>query len=80
MKIAQGVLLSELTGTKVLFLVDDLPSELDKNNRKLVCELLCKLESQVFLTCVDASDLDDAWPSSICPRKFHVEHGKITPV
>ncbi len=80
LKVAQGVLLSELTGTKVLFLVDDLPSELDKNNRKRVCELLCQLESQVFMTCVDASDLDDAWPSSICPRKFHVEHGKIRPV
>jgi DNA replication and repair protein RecF len=80
MKIAQGILLSELTGTKVLFLVDDLPSELDRSNRRLVCELLCKLESQVLMTCVDASELDDAWPSSICPRKFHVEHGKITPV
>jgi DNA replication and repair protein RecF len=80
LKLAQGILLSELTGVKVLYLVDDLPAELDRANRRLVCELLAQLESQVFMTCVDSSDLDDAWPSSVCPRKFHVEHGKITPV
>lgn len=80
LKIAQGRLLSELTGVKGLYLVDDLPAELDKANRRIVCELLTQLESQVFMTCVDIADLDDVWPSSICPRKFHVEHGKITPV
>ena len=80
LKIAQGVLLSELTGAKVLYLIDDLPSELDKANRGLICDLLAQLGSQVFMTCVDSSDLDEAWPPGICPRKFHVEHGKITPV
>lgn len=80
LKIAQGKLLASLTGMKVLYLVDDLPSELDAANRARVCDLLLQLESQVFMTCVDAAELESAWPADICPRKFHVEHGKIAPV
>jgi len=80
LKIAQGKLLTRLTGAKVIYLVDDLPSELDVPNRGRVCELLTQLESQVFMTCVDAQELDKTWPVDICPRKFHVEHGKIRPV
>jgi DNA replication and repair protein RecF len=80
LKIAQGRLLADLTGVKVLYLVDDLPSELDPLNRKFVCNLLDQLESQVFMTCVDVAELDGAWPESTSPRKFHVEHGKIAPI
>jgi len=79
LKIAQGRLLANLTGVRVLYLVDDLPSELDPANRRLVCDLLVKLESQVFMTCVDTAELDAAWPVDTSPRKFHVEHGKILP-
>jgi len=79
LKIAQGRLLAKLSGVKVLYLVDDLPSELDPVNRALVCDLLVQLESQVFMTCVDVAELDGAWPANTCPRKFHVEHGKIAP-
>jgi len=80
LKIAQGKLLAKLTGIKVVYLVDDLPSELDRNNRRLVCDLLIALKSQIFITCVDSAEFDGAWPVSISPRKFHVEHGKITPI
>lgn len=80
LKIAQGILLSRVTGAKVIYLVDDLPSELDAGNRARVCELLTKLGSQVFMTCVGAEELEGAWFSDISPRKFHVEHGKIMPV
>jgi DNA replication and repair protein RecF len=80
LKIAQGRMLSSHSGINGIYLVDDLPSELDKQNRSLVCELLVRLKSQVFLSSVDASDLENTWVSSAFPRKFHVEHGKITPV
>ncbi|MES3006592.1 MAG: DNA replication/repair protein RecF [Pseudomonadota bacterium] len=77
MKIAQGYLLSQLSGVKSIYLLDDLPSELDLPNRARVCGLLSELECQVFMTCVDAADLEKSWPSGLLPRKFHVEHGKI---
>jgi DNA replication and repair protein RecF len=80
LKIAQGRLLASHSGVQGIYLVDDLPSELDKHNRTLVCELLVNLGSQVFLTSVDSADLGNSWLSSALPRKFHVEHGKIAPV
>ena len=80
LKIAQGRLLTSHSGVQGIYLVDDLPAELDKHNRIRVCELLVNLGSQVFLTSVDSSDLENSWVSTSLPRKFHVEHGKISPV
>ncbi len=77
MKIAQGSVLSQFAGVKSVYLVDDLPSELDMTNRRLVCQLLDELECQIFMTCVDPVELDKSWPAGLLPRKFHVEHGKI---
>ncbi len=80
LKLAQGRLLSETTGGKVVYLVDDLPSELDVPNRARVCRLLETLASQAFMTCVEPNDLDSIWSSGTSLRKFHVEHGKISPI
>jgi DNA replication and repair protein RecF len=80
LKIAQGRLLASHSGVQGIYLVDDLPAELDKHNRIRVCELLVNLGSQVFMTSVDSSDLENSWVSTSLPRKFHVEHGKISPV
>ncbi|MDO9318222.1 MAG: DNA replication/repair protein RecF [Gammaproteobacteria bacterium] len=77
MKVAQGYLLSQLIGVKSVYLLDDLPSELDASNRRRVCALLDELDCQVFMTCVDPEDLEKSWPAGLMPRKFHVEHGKI---
>lgn len=77
LKVAQGHLLSRVNGVGGVYLVDDLPSELDASNRKRVCELLAELGCQVFLTCVDQGELENCWPAALLPRKFHVEHGKI---
>jgi DNA replication and repair protein RecF len=78
LKLAQGRLLTERNGGKVLYLVDDLPSELDASNRARVCRQLEALDSQVFMTCVDESDLESGWSSGTSLRKFHVEHGKMS--
>lgn len=77
MKIAQGSLLSQLAGVKSVYLLDDLPSELDVANRRRVCQLFGDLECQIFMTCVDPVELEKSWPAGLLPRKFHVEHGKI---
>lgn len=78
MKIAQGSLLSQQIGVKSVYLLDDLPSELDIANRRRVCHLLDGLECQIFMTCVDPAELERSWPAGLMPRKFHVEHGKMT--
>ncbi len=77
MKIAQGYLLSQLSGAKSVYLLDDLPAELDVANRGRVCQLLTELDCQIFMTCVDPTELEKCWPSGLIPRKFHVEHGKM---
>lgn len=79
LKISQGKLLSSHSGVRGIYLLDDLPAELDVANCRLVCALLEEMGCQVFLTCVDAGDLRESWSQSLIPRKFHVEHGKILP-
>lgn len=77
MKIAQSQLLFTLTQEKGLYLIDDLPSELDPANRVLICRLLEELNCQIFITCVDAAELEKCWSAGVTSGKFHVEHGKI---
>ncbi len=77
MKIAQSQLLYKLTEEKGVYLIDDLPSELDNENRVLICKLLEELGCQIFITCVDADEIENCWSTDISTGKFHVEHGKI---
>lgn len=78
MRLAQGYLLSQLTQRQCVYLIDDLPSELDGGHRKALCELLDDLNCQVFISCVDHRDLADCWPHSEKVKLFHVEHGVVT--
>jgi DNA replication and repair protein RecF len=78
MKIAQGVLLSRALDKGCIFLVDDLPSELDLKNRTAVLRRLLDLGGQVFITCVEISAILDALPMAPKMTKFHVERGTIT--
>lgn len=80
LKISQGLLLENELGIKSIYLVDDLPAELDSLNRKKVCGLLESLNTQVFLSCVDPEEIENCWSKLSLPRKFHVEHGKIAQV
>ena len=77
LRVAQGYLLSKLTGRSCVYLVDDLPAELDKKHRLALCALLEELECQVFVTCVDHKDIDDCWSKQAAISMFHVEHGVI---
>ncbi|MDT8428029.1 MAG: DNA replication/repair protein RecF [Pseudomonadales bacterium] len=77
LKIAQGIFLSRQSGRSGVYLVDDLPSELDVPNRARVCGLLHELDAQVFMSCVDINELENKGVSVAIDRKFHVEHGKI---
>lgn len=78
MKIAQGLLLSEALGRKCIFLVDDLPAELDQDNRAAVLAQLYRMKGQVFVTCVELESILDSLGEHPKLAKFHVERGTIT--
>jgi len=75
--LAQSLYLLEKKGTKSIFLIDDLPSELDYKNLKLILDWIFELQHQVFLTSVESSVWNTLYSELPC-QKFHVEHGEIT--
>ena len=82
LKLAQGQLMSELGKGHCTYLVDDLPSELDREHSALVCQMLASMQAQVFITCVQRRDIGDVWPEDDQQdlAMFHVEHGAVNPV
>ena len=78
MILARGSLLQQHANKTPVYLVDDLPSELDIVSRSSLIALLSKQKAQVFITATE----DGVWHNLIdsnSPRKmFHVEHGKIS--
>lgn len=79
LKLAQGQLLREAVAGECVYLIDDLPSELDQRHSRRVCEVLAAMESQVFITCVEQEDLRALWPDSGELALFHVEQGEVRP-
>jgi len=78
LRIAQGHLVAEARRGQCIYLVDDLPSELDEEHRQALCKLLDLLNCQVFITCVDSNVLRAGWRDDTPVSMFHVEHGLIT--
>ncbi|MGL4640292.1 MAG: DNA replication/repair protein RecF, partial [Shewanella sp.] len=62
-----------------IYLVDDLPSELDAQHRQLLLKQLTDTGAQVFVTAIDPAAIVDSLhaPPS---RMFHVEQGRVTVV
>jgi len=82
MKIAQGLVFQSLTGRKAIYLVDDLPAELDDRHRARLVLWLNRMQTQVFITGVKEEDLKILWQED-AKRKikvFHVEQGKVSEV
>ncbi len=77
LRFAQGKLLKTHTNKKCIFLIDDLPAELDEEKRYLIAQLLLDIESQVFITGIEKSLLAPfiELPES---KMFHVERGTIS--
>lgn len=77
LRLAQLGLFGDRLGARCLFLLDDLPAELDIDRRREVMTILAKTPLQVFISATEEGLLDmGAWPNSY--RMFHVEHGKIS--
>ncbi|WP_394132306.1 DNA replication/repair protein RecF [Shewanella maritima] len=77
LRIAQGMLLKQQLNKHSIYLVDDLPSELDAKHRQLLLKQLTATGAQIFVTAIDPSAIVDSL-SSPPNRTFHVEQGKIT--
>jgi DNA replication and repair protein RecF len=74
--LARGALLQQLQQKASIFLIDDLPAELDIPHRRHLVEKLIALRAQTFVTGVEKRDLCDLFPVELLSM-FHVEHGKI---
>ena len=77
MRLAQGSILGSSGPKQCIYLVDDLPAELDIERRAAVCDLLVEMNSQIFLTSVERYGLDLAALEPNTLSVFHVEHGVV---
>jgi len=86
LKLAQGQLLAD-ADRSVVFLVDDLPSELDAERSERVCRALAGMRVQTLITCIDPAALPGHWlegsgvgeaeDSCTALALFHVKHGRV---
>jgi DNA replication and repair protein RecF len=76
--LAQGLLLHEQTKKQCLYLIDDLPSELDSWRISNIAKVLAKMEAQTFVTAIEPKELLASFSEKYKPKLFHVKHGQIT--
>jgi DNA replication and repair protein RecF len=72
--LAQAHLLEETLGNQGCVLIDDLASELDKDNRGKLLAFLQARQAQFFITATDARFVE---PVEQDAAMFHVEHGRV---
>lgn len=78
LRLAQASMLKSEGERSCLFLIDDLPSELDADHRLRLCKELEALQAQCFITCIEPGELGTIWSPEIPLKMFHVEHGQIS--
>lgn len=76
LRLSQGQLFMGNTGQGCLFLIDDLPSELDSEKRQLVANIIEQSCAQAFITGIEATSFTDLLKNT--PKMFHVEHGVVS--
>lgn len=77
MKLAQALVLKNDQAKECVFLVDDLPAELDSENKAKVIALLAQIGGQAFVTGIEKEQLLEPLDNVKELKLFHVEHGKI---
>ncbi|WP_249976389.1 DNA replication/repair protein RecF [Vreelandella olivaria] len=75
LKLAQGRLLESTAKRHCIYLIDDLPAELDERHRLRFCKLLEDMQCQAFITSVDPTALSGMWQPETAVAMFHVKHG-----
>lgn len=76
LRLAQGCLLHQQTGKLPIYLIDDLPAELDLSKLMIVYNCLHELNAQVFITATDHKSFEPLGPMKEA-KLFHVKHGQI---
>ena len=75
MILAQGALLFHSHHKKPIYLVDDLPSELDMESKAKLISLLLEQQAQLFITAVEP-DIFSGISITKPVKLFHVKHGE----
>jgi DNA replication and repair protein RecF len=74
--LAQARLYQAHHGSPCILLIDDLPAELDCAHRDRVMQCLAAMETQLFITAIEANSLDTAaWPGACI---VNLKHGIIS--
>lgn len=77
LKLAQGALFQRMNSRPCIYLIDDLPSELDQTHGELFCKVLEQSANQCFITCVDADALSAFWHPQTEIATFHIAAGNV---
>jgi DNA replication and repair protein RecF len=79
MILAQGIMLAKCVNKRLIYLIDDLPSELDAISRKKLINLLISQQTQVFITAIEYASICDFIDGNagVPVKVFHVEHDVI---
>jgi len=78
LKLAQGALFHELSQRACVYLIDDLPSELDARHCRQFCRFLENNANQCFITCVEPGLLSGLWQPDTALSLFRVEQGTLS--
>lgn len=76
LRFVQGDHYKNATSKQCVYLVDDLPAELDYDNQLKLCAALENTQSQVFVTSIEKENLLQHFKNAET-RLFHVEHGTV---
>lgn len=77
LKIAQSNVIYRSGHKQPLLLIDDLASELDDQSKRQIFNFLYQLNSQVFITAIETSQVLPQISEDTEVALFHVEHGQI---
>lgn len=77
LRVGHGQLVSQHSGNRMVYLVDDLHAELDQANAGKLASLLASTEAQCFVTSAVPMDRDPCFGTYPNPSVFHVEHGRL---
>lgn len=74
--LAQGLLFQKKHAISPIYLIDDLPAELDPQKQALVATFLKQLTAQVFITGINPQDLEPLTTGALAAL-FHVDQGTL---
>ncbi|EPJ44266.1 MAG: DNA replication and repair protein RecF [Osedax symbiont Rs1] len=80
LKLAQGAVYNRHREGKCIYLIDDLPSELDAQHCQLFCQFLEQTQSQCFITCVEPKALQSYWQAATEVKNFQIDDGQLTAI